>query len=95
MSSDATRATSSLVTASIPPSTSSGSGSFRSSTSFRSPNSISPCGLSSWRTKRPFAKLRAFSSSSGGSGSAAILRSSPAIVATASSIRLMSTPACE
>ena len=59
----------------------------RSSTSRRSPNIISPCGLSSWRTKRPFAKLRAFSSSSAGSGSAAILRSSPAIVATASSMR--------
>ena len=31
-----------------------------------------PCGLSSWSTKRPFAKLRAFSSSSAGTGSSAI-----------------------
>ena len=33
------------------------------------PNMIIPCGLSSWRTKRPLAKLRAFSSSSAGTGS--------------------------
>ena len=32
---------------------------------------IVPCGLSSWSTKRPLAKLRAFSSSSAGTGSAA------------------------
>ena len=39
-----------------------------------------PCGLSSERTKRPFAYDRAFSSSSAGTGSAAILRSSARIV---------------
>jgi hypothetical protein len=55
---------------------------------------IVPCGLSSCRTKRPFAKLRAFSSSCAGIGSAAIRRSSATIVSIASSIRLMSTPAC-
>ncbi len=56
---------------------------------------ISPCGLSSESTKRPFAKLRAFSSSSAGTGSSAIRSSSVTIVVTASSMRLMSTPACE
>jgi hypothetical protein len=55
---------------------------------------ISPCGLSIWSAKRPFAKLFAFRSSSSGTASAAILRSSAATVSTASSIRSMSTPAC-
>ena len=55
----------------------------------------SPCGLSIWRTKRPFEKFFALRSSSSGTGSAAICFSSAAIVPTASSIRSMSTPACE
>ena len=66
-----------------------------SSTSRRSPKRIRPCGFSSWSTKRPFAKFFAFSSSSAGTGSSTIRSSSSTIVVTASSIRLMSTPACE
>src|SRR5262249_8800355 len=50
----ATRCTSSAVTASMPASTSSGSTAPPSSTSRRRPNMIRPCGLSSWRTNRPF-----------------------------------------
>ena len=53
---------------------------------------IVPCGLSSWSTKRPLAKLRAFSSSSDGTASEARSRNCSTIVVTASSIRLMSTP---
>ena len=55
---------------------------------------IVACGLSSPSTNRPFAKERAFSSSSAGTGSATIRRSSATIVSIASSIRLRSTPAC-
>ena len=83
------------MTASSAASTSVGSTAWPSRTSLRSPNRFVPCGVSSWSTNRPFAYARAFSSSSDGTGSAAILRSSPTIVDTASSIRLMSTPACE
>ena len=83
------------MTASRPSSTSVGSVACPSSTSRRSPNMIVPCGLSSCSTKRPFAKFRAFSSSSSGTGSSAIRLISRTIVSTASSIRLMSTPACE
>ena len=56
---------------------------------------ISPCGLSIWSTKRPFAKFFALRSSSAGTASAAIFFSSAATVSIASSIRSMSTPACE
>ena len=52
-----------------------------------------PCGDSSESTKRPFVYERAFSSSIAGTGSSAIFFSSPTIVSTASSMRLMSTPA--
>jgi hypothetical protein len=41
------------------------------------------------------ASARAFSSSSAGTGSSAIRRNSVVIVSTASSARVMSTPACE
>src|ERR671937_456953 len=54
-----------------------------------------PCGFSSLRTKRPLARARAFSSSSAGTASSAIFRNSRTIVSTASSLRAMSTPACE
>src|SRR5262245_30026791 len=90
----ATRCTSSAVTASIPARTSCGSGVFPSSTSRRRPNEINPCGLSVWSANRPLAKLFALWSSSSGTASAAIFRSSVATVSTASSIRSMSTPAC-
>ncbi len=53
---------------------------------------IVPCGLSSWSTNRPLAKLRAFSSSSAGTGFSASSLNCSTIVVTASSIRLMSTP---
>ena len=72
----ATRCTSSAVTSSSSASISSGSSASPSSTSRRRPNMIRPCGLSSWSTKRPLANARAFSSSSAGTGSAAICCSS-------------------
>ena len=84
----ATRWTSSAVTASRPARTSSGSVASPSSTSRRRPNMTSPCGLSVCSTNRPFATLRAFSSSSAGTGSSAIFRSSATIVVIASSMRV-------
>src|SRR3954454_24236697 len=93
ITSRATRWTSSAVILSISAMICSGSGVRLSSTSRRRPNMISPCEVSSCRTKRPFAKLFAFASSSVGTASSAIVRSSFATVETASSIRLMSTPA--
>ena len=56
---------------------------------------IRPCGLSVWRTKRPFASERAFSSSSAGTGSSAMRWNCSTITLIASSMRVRSTPACE
>ena len=55
---------------------------------------IVACGLSRPSTKRPLANERAFSSSSAGTGSVTIRRSSATIVSIASSIRFRSTPPC-
>ena len=80
------------MTRSSAASTSSGSRIRPSSTSSRSPKEIVPFGSSSESTRRPLAKLRAFSSSSASTGSAAMRPNSRTIVETASSIRWMSTP---
>ena len=55
---------------------------------------ISPCGPSVRRTNRPLIIERDFSSSSAGTVSSAIRANCSTITLIASSIRLMSTPAC-
>ena len=91
----ATRWTSSTVTASSSASTSSGSSALPSSTSRRRPNMISPCGLSVWSTKRPLRTSAPSRARRRGRARRPCAGTARRSTLTASSIRVMSTPACE